>query len=290
MLSGFYVPNFTAFRPDNTVDFNATVEHARWLASEGVTGLVPFGTYGEGASLSISERIALVERFLEADLAVAIIPTIISNSFGDIVAFLDFLENLPITAVIVVPPSYYRPISDKYLLEFYRRVVEKTAHPVIAYNIPVYSLPISPDIAVKSGVWGVKDSSGDIDCASAYLARDVNLLIGTERLLISALGQGARGGILGYGNLFPKQMIQVYREWIAGSASEAEFILNRVLETVSQLIKPNFDFISTIGTLKSVVQLVGPTPMGAMRCPLPEFVAEDSDIKNFTRLASVIAI
>ena len=57
MLEGLLVPMFTAFRRDESVAFEETVAHASWLVKAGVDGLVPFGTFGEGASLSLSEKI-----------------------------------------------------------------------------------------------------------------------------------------------------------------------------------------------------------------------------------------
>ena len=56
MLSGLFVPQFTAFNQDNSVDYKATREHGQWLIENNVSGLVPFGTFGEGASLSLREK------------------------------------------------------------------------------------------------------------------------------------------------------------------------------------------------------------------------------------------
>jgi dihydrodipicolinate synthase/N-acetylneuraminate lyase len=55
-MRGLYVPQFTAFTSDFAVDFKATKDHGAWLIENGVSGLVPFGTFGEGASLSLAEK------------------------------------------------------------------------------------------------------------------------------------------------------------------------------------------------------------------------------------------
>ena len=61
MISGVYVPLLTAFAPDGRADPGACAEHARWLVAAGVDGLVPFGTSGEGPSLSLREKRAVLD-------------------------------------------------------------------------------------------------------------------------------------------------------------------------------------------------------------------------------------
>ncbi len=57
-LEGVYAANVTPFRADVrfSVDAEAYLAHVRWLAGRGVTGVVPFGTNGEGPSVSPGEK------------------------------------------------------------------------------------------------------------------------------------------------------------------------------------------------------------------------------------------
>ena len=64
-MRGLYVPQFTAFTADFSVDFKATKDHGAWLVDNGVSGLVPFGTFGEGASLSLAEKQRITLDLLE---------------------------------------------------------------------------------------------------------------------------------------------------------------------------------------------------------------------------------
>ena len=57
MISGVYVPLLTPFDHQGTVDTWAYGAFAQWLVSRGVDGVVPFGSTGEGPSLSLRERI-----------------------------------------------------------------------------------------------------------------------------------------------------------------------------------------------------------------------------------------
>ena len=129
MIEGLFVPQFTVFNKDQKVDYVATKEHGAWLLSHGVTGLVPFGTFGEGSSLSLAEKKRVTTDLLNVINGKMLIPTIISNSLAEIQEYLEFAEELPIAGVMVSPPSYYRPVTDENLIEFYRLIARKTTHP-----------------------------------------------------------------------------------------------------------------------------------------------------------------
>ena len=172
-MQGLFVPQFTAFNKDNHVDYGATCEHAKWLLVNGVSGLVPFGTFGEGSSLSLRERMKITEQLADISHSSALIPTVISNSLGDIWEYLDFVEDIPVEAIMVIPPSYFRPIDNQSLMDFYRVVADRTRHKIVAYNIPACSLRIDVEVAKNIPVWGVKDSSGDLDSAIDYMKGEI---------------------------------------------------------------------------------------------------------------------
>lgn len=271
MLKGLYVPNFSAFDKSGAVDYAATIEHAEWLIGEGVSGLVPFGTFGEGASLSLSERCQLTQKLVDVQGLAEIIPTVISNSFGEVLEFFKFVEGMPISAVMVIPPSYYRPIPDASLIDFYKRLSDSTEHKIIAYNIPSLSLLISPEVLDRIPVWGVKDSSGELDSAKRFLATGKRVFTGSDALLCKSVELGSMGGVVGGANLFPRHMVRVYELCTEGNFSEAENLLSKVLHVISQLLGPNPSMHKMIGTLKKLADLRGPIAVGDMRYPLPEF-------------------
>ena len=58
LLEGVYVANVTPFLDDDrySIDHRSYGAHVRWLADHGVTGIVPFGTNGEGPATCRSSR------------------------------------------------------------------------------------------------------------------------------------------------------------------------------------------------------------------------------------------
>ena len=268
MIEGLFVPQFTVFNKDQKVDFAATKEHGAWLLSKGVTGLVPFGTFGEGSSLSLAEKKRVTTDLLNITNGKLLIPTIISNSLAEIQEYLEFAEELPIAGVMVSPPSYYRPVTDENLIEFYRLIARKTTHQIIAYNIPATVVTISSSVASQIPIWGVKDSSGIISSAEDFLSKKVKVLVGSDSLLIQALQKGASGGICGLGNIFPSHMASVYRDYRGGRIQEAEETLKFVIGTVNSFLKPEFVFGDIISAVKEAGKILNDSNLGTMRLPV----------------------
>lgn len=285
MLQGLFVPNFTVFNKNNSVDYAATLNHAEWLVGHGVSGLVPFGTFGEGASLSFYEREKLLTSLVSKNLKSQIIPTIISNSFGEISETIALTNSLPVQAVLVIPPSYFRPIPDEDLISYYKNVIALSKHPIIAYNIPWCSITIPPHVVRDSGAWGIKDSSGDINSAQGYLSHGVRLLMGSDVLVAEAVKRGANGGICGLGNIFPSTFRKVYELAASGSVQEAEQLLEVAHIALRQFLNPGKGNFENIAQAKIAAEYIGLIPSRIMRTPLPLLEIPSNNLKKFAELA-----
>jgi 4-hydroxy-tetrahydrodipicolinate synthase len=270
-MKGLFVPQLTAFNSNQKVDYVATKEHGAWLLDNGAFGLVPFGTFGEGSALSLSEKKRITNDLLTISNGKLVIPTVISNSLEEICEYIEFANSLPIEAIMVSPPSYFRPISDEKMIEFYRFICQKSLHPVLAYSIPATALRVPSVVAASTPVWGVKDSSGDIGLATEFLKDKVKVLIGTDRLLVEVLKLGAAGGICGLGNLFPARMAGVYRSFVGGKIEEAEATLSTVINFTSHFLRPEFGFGESIAAAKAVSNLLNPINLGGVRLPSASF-------------------
>lgn len=274
-MEGLFVPQFTAFNKSQKVDYVATKEHGSWLLENGATGLVPFGTFGEGSSLSLSEKKRITGDLLNIVNGKILIPTVISNSLDEITEYIEFANDLPVHAIMVAPPSYFRPISDSQLIEFFRHICAKSTHPIIAYNIPATAIKISSYVASSIPVWGVKDSSGDLKSAEEFLDKNVKVMIGSDRLFLDALEKGASGGICGFANIFPERMALVFREFSSGRKFEAAGELNSVLNFTSIFLKPEYSAGEAIAVVKALANLLNPIPLGEVRLPTANFVLTD---------------
>ena len=289
-MRGLFVPQFTAFKKNNEVDYQATIEHGEYLLSQGVSGLVPFGTFGEGSSLSLKERMKLTEGLASIIKENALIPCIISNSLGDIWEYLDSVKDIPLKAIMVLPPCYFKQIDNQSLIDFFKVVAEKSAHPIVAYNLPAYSMRIGSEVATKSPIWGVKDSSGDFESALDLIKNGVKILLGSDDLLVKGIAAGARGGICGLANFFPVQMVKIFQlasSGVASNVAEAQDILDKIFAAVNSVNK-DFSGVKSLGALKNASPHFMPTNMGDMRSPCPTYKSPESDISRMIELAKIV--
>lgn len=282
-MQGLFVPQLTAFDMNNNVDYVATVEHGQWLLSNGVTGLVPFGTFGEGASLSLRERMKITEDLAGISSNSLLVPAVISNSLGDIWEYLDFLKDIPVDAVMITPPNYFKPIDNQSMINFYKAVASRTHHKIVAYNIPSCSLKIEVEVAKNIPIWGVKDSSGDINSAINYLENDVSVLIGSDILLVKGIAAGASGGICGLANFFPKQMSRVYSLATSGDLEAAESLVRDTVGIFDHVLNPDFTTVLAIGCLKNAGATIIPTKVGKMRLPCPTWQPSEKEMADLAQ-------
>src|SRR5918994_1053984 len=132
-IEGVYVANVTPFRDDAalSVDVDSYLAHVSWLGEMGVRGIVPFGTNGEGPSVALHEKLRVLEALFARDLPLQVIPAVMQGNLPDTLEMVEALEDYPATAVLVLPPYYFKPASAEGLERFFEPVLAATRHPVI---------------------------------------------------------------------------------------------------------------------------------------------------------------
>jgi len=262
VLDGVYAANLTPFRDDGrwTLDLDAYCAHVEWLASQGVPGVAPFGTNGEGPSVSGEEKVRVLEALASRDPSLDVVPVLMEGNLPATLWLLERIADLPVSGVLVLPPSYFRPVADDGLRRFYDVVVEASRHPVLVYHIPRFGVPVPADVVASLPVWGVKNSAGDAAYAAAVRAAGKQVMVGTEHDLANDLVDGY-GAISALANVVPAQMVEVHRLVRAG---EGGGDLADHLATVSDLTKEH----NPQGVLKVLAEAQSGIPMGTVRPPL----------------------
>ena len=109
-----YVANVTPFKEGSlAVDTEAYLSHVSWLAQMGVRGVVPFGANGEGPSVTLGEKVRVLEALFQRGLGIQIIPAVMQNNLPETLEMLRLLEDYPATAVLILPPYYFKPVEPK---------------------------------------------------------------------------------------------------------------------------------------------------------------------------------
>jgi 4-hydroxy-tetrahydrodipicolinate synthase len=285
LLEGVYVANVTPFRDDEryTIDVDSYLAHVRWLAGRGVTGIIPFGTNGEGPSVAPAEKRAVLDAVMAEAGPLHVVPTVAEGNLPETLDLLDHLQDLPVRAVMVLPPYFFKPASARGLSLFYERVLATTRHPVVIYHIPKYAVPVPPELVTGLPVWGVKDSGGEAGYAETVHAAGKGVLVGTEDDLPSRL-LTAHGSISALANIVPEQVVALYRHVRDGREDEAAE-LSAHLQEVRAMTK---QYVAA-GVLKRVAEARHGHPMGTVRPPL-EPVPASFDAATAADRATAVAV
>jgi 4-hydroxy-tetrahydrodipicolinate synthase len=264
ILEGVYVANVTPFRDDDrfSIDLDSYLAHVRWLAGHGVRGVIPFGTNGEGPSVAVAEKRAVLDALVADAGGLHVVPTVAEGNLPDTLDLLAYLEDLPVRAVMVLPPYYFKPVEIEGLRLFYERVLAGTRHPVVIYHIPKYAVPVPPELVTSLPVWGAKDSGGEAGYAETVHAAGKGVLVGTEDDLPARL-RTADGSISALANIVPEQVVALYGHVRAGRAESAAAMSDH-LQKVRAMTK---EYVSA-GVLKRVAEQRHGAPMGTVRPPL----------------------
>ena len=241
--TGVFSAALTPLDADLAPDHATFVKHARWLLQEGCDGIALLGTTGEANSFSIGERKALLEAAVGAGIAPErLLPGTGVAALTETVELTHHALSLGVRTVVMLPPFYYKNVSDDGVFAAYAEVIERVGDArlrVVLYHIPQMSaVPLShalierliarfPDIVV-----GIKDSAGDIGNMLAMVERfpGFSVLAGADPLLLPLRRQGGAGCITATSNLVAQDLAFIYRHALDESrAGEVEAAQQRVV-------------------------------------------------------------
>lgn len=223
MIRGVYCASATPLNADLSPDLGALAAHAQALIADGCDGIALLGTTGEANSFSLTERCAILEAATQAVGPDRLMPGTGVNALPETIELTRHALSLGVTRVVMLPPSYYKGVSDEGLFRAYAQVIETIADSrlqVLLYHIPqVSGVPISHDLierlvtAFPGTVTGIKDSAGKIENMTAMIERfpGFSVLAGADPLLLPLMGQGGAGCITATSNLVADSLATVFR-------------------------------------------------------------------------------
>lgn len=239
-LSGVFAPAVTPFTPDLEIDFEAYAEHCQWLQRQGA-GLAIFGTNSEANSLSMTERMLLLDRLsgLGIDFA-RTLPGTGCCALPETVALSRHALLHGCGGVLVVPPFFFKNVSDDGLFAYYSEVIERTGDAnlrLFLYHIPAFSgVPIKLTLIERLAkrypeqIAGVKDSNGDWSNIEAMLRNFPQLSIfpASESFLSRAMPLGAAGCISATINVNPAAIASLCANWAGDGAALEQQRVDRI--------------------------------------------------------------
>jgi 4-hydroxy-tetrahydrodipicolinate synthase len=284
-IEGVLSPVITPFGKDYAPDAGRFVRHCRWLLKSGCAGLAVFGTNSEANSMSVAEKRALLEALIAGGVpAASLMPGTGHCALSDSIEMTRAAVELGCAGVLMLPPFYYKGVSDEGLYRSFAEVIERVGDErlqLYLYHIPpVSQVPITLGLIARllskypGIVAGAKDSSGDWSNTLAMLdgfAKDgFDVFAGSEAFLLDNMRHGGKGCITATGNINPGPIAEVYRNWRSADADRLQAGISATRKIVQK--QP------MIPALKATVAHFGNDPQWrTCRPPLTELTAAQEE-------------
>jgi len=283
-IRGVLAPVLTPFHSDLAADVPRFVAHCRWLVDQG-TGLAIFGTNSEAASISVAQRLTLADSLLEAGIPAArMMPGTGACAIDDAVQLTRHAVRSGAPGVLMLPPFFFKGVSDDGLFRYYAEVIERVGDDRLAvylYHIPQMShAPISLALIERllrhypKAIAGAKDSSGDWANSRAMIeafgAEGFDVFPASESFLSQALAIGGAGCISATVNVNPAGIRALHDGWTAPEGAG--------LQAQADAIRKLFQAYPMIPAMKAAVaRHTGHEGWRAVRPPLTGLTAAQAD-------------
>jgi len=284
-ITGVLSPVVTPFRADLSADSQRFVRQCRWLLSQNV-GLAVFGTNSEANSLSIEEKIELLDTLVGSGLDPArMMPGTGHCALPDSVRLTAHAVKLGCSGVLMLPPFYYKGVSDDGLFRSFAEIIERVGDARL--RVYLYHIPPVAQVSITLGLVerllkaypeqtaGMKDSGGDWSNTQAVLdafaKAGFDVFPGAETFLLQGMRRGGAGCISATANVNPAGIARLYDTWEAIDADAQQTRLNE--------IRGIFAKFPMIPALKAAVAHWSADPEWAtVRPPLVALTPEQSDV------------
>lgn len=270
----------TPFAADGTVDHGFLAEHVAWLADSGCRGIVALGSLGEANTLSLEEKVAVLETCRDAlGGRIPVIAGVAGLSTRDCVALAQAAERAGCEGLMVLPPYVYRGDWRENEAHF-SAVIEATPLSCMLYNNPIaYGTDVTPEqlaelAARHPNLHAVKESAGDIrrvTAIRALLGDRLGVLVGMDDLVVEGVAMGAAGWVAGLVNALPEESVRLFDLARAGEAEAAHELYRWFLPLLRLDTVPKF-----VQLIKLVQQEVG-RGSERVRAPRLELVGEERE-------------
>jgi 4-hydroxy-tetrahydrodipicolinate synthase len=290
-IEGVLSPVITPFKRDLSPDAGRFVGHCKWLMKSGCAGLAVFGTNSEANSMSVEEKLELLEALVKGGVpAASLMPGTGHCALTDSVKMTREAVRMGCGGVLMLPPFYYKGVSDEGLFRNFSEIIERVGDErlrLYLYHIPpVSQVAITLELIERlltrypGIVAGAKDSSGDWNNTKAMLDRfkdrPFDVFPGSEVFLLDGLRAGGKGCITATGNVNPGPISEVFRNWRGPDADKLQAGINVTRKIMQK--------VPMIPALKAVTAHFGNDPQWrTVRPPLTE-LAPEQEMQVITEL------
>lgn len=261
-LAGVYAAIVTPMHANFMLDLDHFPQLLDFLINRDCSGVLLFGTTGEGPSFSKNERLSLLRIAIPIVKQNPSFKLLLGTGTPSLEETIDLTKkafSLGCDGVVVLPPYYFRKISEQGLFLWFSQLLARAVpngKALFYYHIPpLTGIPLSLDLISRlmdsfpERFAGIKDSSGDLELAKQLgteFGQDLITLTGNDRLFSLALESQAGGCITALANLVSPTLCKIWKSWQTGDdmSSKQQYLDNA--REVMEKYAPFPTFIKTI--------------------------------------------
>ena len=236
-FQGVFAAAVTPLKSDFTPDIDSIPEFLSFLAQRGCHGALILGTTGEGPSFSFAERKLIYQaasNVRQIHPRFQLLAGTGSPSLQETINFTQLAFDQGLDGVVVLPPYYYKNVTDEGLLSWFSNVIEESVPSdgaLFGYHIPQTSnIPLSIDLLKRlkdkypNQFAGLKNSSSDpthVLKLSDSFGDELSVFTGNDRLFSLSLDVGAAGCITSLANVISPDLRVVWDTHQRGESNQA---------------------------------------------------------------------
>jgi 4-hydroxy-tetrahydrodipicolinate synthase len=235
-LRGAITALVTPFNDDGSLDEKALGELVDWQVKEGIDGLVPVGSTGEAATLSLAERERVVR--ITVERAARRVPVIAGAGGNDTAAAIEasrVLAKAGATHLLHVSPMYNKP-PQRGIMAHFRAIADASPVPIVLYNVPGRTgSNVLPEttlaLAEHPNIVAVKEASGNlaqIDQVIRHRRKGFIVLSGDDGLTLPVMASGGEGVISVVSNVAPRLVAELAAAAARGDLATARALHHRL--------------------------------------------------------------
>ncbi|MBR5275707.1 MAG: 4-hydroxy-tetrahydrodipicolinate synthase [Bacteroidaceae bacterium] len=268
-MRGMGVAIITPFTENNEVDYAALEKLVDLHLNSGTDFLCVQGTTGETPTLTIDEKRNIRKRIIkQVDGRMGIMLGCGGNNTQAVINELQNEDFTGVDGILCVVPYYNKP-SQEGMYRHFKAIADSTTLPIYLYNVPGRTgVNMQPETTIRlandcKNIIGFKAASGNLDQIKRLIDNKpdtLDVLSGDDGLTYDIMKAGGVGVISVFGNVYPKQCVELVRLLEQGKYEEAAQLSEKYSEIFKLLFVDGNPAgakaqLATMGYIKNVLRL-----------------------------------
>ena len=279
-LHGLICATHTPFHTDGSLHLDPIESQAAHLLKNGVTTAFIGGSTGESASLTLTERLALAERWftVTSGSPLRIVVHVGANCLHDARTLATQAGKLGAAAISALAPSYFKPRSTAVLIDSCATIASAAPDtPFYYYDIPALTgINLSPEEFLNEAparipnLAGIKYTNADLMTYQYCLRSGFDVPYGLDEHFLAALAMGAKGAVGSGFNFAAPIYLRLLDAFARGDLESARTEQFRGVQIIRLLASHGY-----MAAAKTTMSFLG-VPVGPPRLPNPSLSPEAS--------------